>query len=95
MPKTRPQSDDSLVKPGVGPSPESIARRAYEIYERRGRTAGGELEDWLAAEAELRAAASPQAERSAEGAAASAADKQRARGSEATPTRRRPVERRP
>jgi hypothetical protein len=94
MPKARTQSDDSFVKSGVGPSPESIARRAYEIYERRGRTAGSELEDWLAAEAELLAAASPQAQ-PAEGAAANAADKQRARGPEATPTRRRPVERRP
>ena len=30
-----------------------ISRRAYELYERRGREAGHETEDWLAAEAEL------------------------------------------
>jgi hypothetical protein len=34
---------------------EEIARRAYEIYEREGRQAGRELENWLRAEAELRA----------------------------------------
>jgi DUF2934 family protein len=32
---------------------EQISRRAYEIYERRGREAGHEVEDWLQAEAEL------------------------------------------
>jgi hypothetical protein len=30
-----------------------IRRRAYELYERRGREAGHETEDWLQAEAEL------------------------------------------
>ncbi len=29
---------------------ETIRRKAYEIYERRGRTDGHDLEDWLAAE---------------------------------------------
>lgn len=32
---------------------EQIRRRAYELYERRGREAGHEVEDWLQAEAEL------------------------------------------
>ena len=32
---------------------EQIRRRAYELYERHGREAGHETEDWLAAEAEL------------------------------------------
>ena len=32
---------------------EQISRRAYELYERRGREAGHEVEDWLQAEAEL------------------------------------------
>jgi hypothetical protein len=32
---------------------EQIRRRAYELYERRGREAGHETEDWLRAEAEL------------------------------------------
>ena len=31
-------------------SQEDIARVAYELYERRGRAAGHELEDWLEAE---------------------------------------------
>jgi hypothetical protein len=35
------------------PSDEEIARRAYEIYEREGRQPGTELQNWLAAEAEL------------------------------------------
>src|SRR5437870_12973881 len=32
---------------------DSIARRAYEIFERKGRTSGRDLEDWLQAESEL------------------------------------------
>jgi hypothetical protein len=32
---------------------EQIRRRAYELYERRGREAGHETEDWLQAEAAL------------------------------------------
>jgi len=32
---------------------EQIRLRAYELYEQRGREAGHETEDWLAAEAEL------------------------------------------
>jgi hypothetical protein len=32
---------------------EQISRRAYELYERRGREHGHEVEDWLQAEAEL------------------------------------------
>lgn len=33
---------------------EAIARRAYERYEKRGRTPGHEQEDWLEAERELK-----------------------------------------
>jgi hypothetical protein len=29
---------------------ERIAQRAYELYEKRGQTHGGDLEDWLEAE---------------------------------------------
>jgi hypothetical protein len=36
---------------------ERITRRAYELYEQRGRQAGHELEDWLQAEREIRSAA--------------------------------------
>ena len=34
---------------------EQVRRRAYELYERRGREHGHEVEDWLQAEAELAA----------------------------------------
>jgi hypothetical protein len=37
------------------PSFESIAKRSYEIYLARGAQPGHEVEDWLAAEAELTA----------------------------------------
>jgi hypothetical protein len=33
---------------------EQIRRRAYELYEARGRKGGEELKDWLQAEAEIR-----------------------------------------
>ncbi len=32
---------------------QGIRRRAYELYEARGREAGHELDDWLKAEAEI------------------------------------------
>jgi hypothetical protein len=32
---------------------ERIARRAYELYEQRGRQEGRDLEDWLNAEGQL------------------------------------------
>ena len=34
--------------------PEAIARRAYQLFEERGREEGQELDDWLRAEHELR-----------------------------------------
>jgi len=34
---------------------EKISRRAYELYEQRGRRDGHELDDWLQAEAEVTA----------------------------------------
>lgn len=36
---------------------ECIARRAYELYEQRGRQEGRDLEDWLKAEEQLAGAA--------------------------------------
>ena len=33
---------------------DDIARRAYEIYEERGRIEGADVDDWLQAERELR-----------------------------------------
>ncbi|MGH9938349.1 MAG: DUF2934 domain-containing protein [Blastocatellia bacterium] len=35
---------------------EMIARRAYEIYEERGRCDGDDMNDWLRAEAEVKSA---------------------------------------
>ena len=32
---------------------DKIRRRAYELYEQRGRTNGSEFEDWVQAEAEV------------------------------------------
>lgn len=57
------KSDASPGAPGVTPrsapmSPErakQIARRAYELAQRRGFTPGQELDDWLQAEREIEA----------------------------------------
>lgn len=38
---------------GPAPDPDRIARRAYELYQSRGASDGGALDDWLAAEQEL------------------------------------------
>ena len=35
------------------PDDDAIAKRAYELYLQRGSVSGHELDDWLAAEAEL------------------------------------------
>jgi hypothetical protein len=37
------------------PTADEIARRAYLLYEARGRESGSELDDWLEAERELQA----------------------------------------
>ncbi|MEO5740270.1 MAG: DUF2934 domain-containing protein [Vicinamibacterales bacterium] len=34
-------------------NPDAVARRAYEIYQRRGGNHGADLDDWLEAEREL------------------------------------------
>jgi hypothetical protein len=47
--------DDQPAAPQ--PSREAIAKRAYELYLQRGSVSGYEVEDWLAAEAELTAVA--------------------------------------
>jgi hypothetical protein len=38
---------------------EMIARKAYELYERRGGEPGHEFEDWLEAERQIAAEAHP------------------------------------
>jgi hypothetical protein len=40
---------------GNGPTVEQIAERAYHLYLARGEEPGHDVEDWLRAEAELRA----------------------------------------
>ena len=42
---------------------ELISRRAYEIYEERGRGDGDDLNDWLRAEAEVKSALRPEKRR--------------------------------
>jgi hypothetical protein len=44
---------------------ESIRRRAYELYEQRGRIDGFALDDWLLAERELLGATRPRKAKSA------------------------------
>lgn len=51
---------DTVRKPqtsiAIKPNPslaDQIRRRAYELYEERGRQEGRELEDWLRAEEEV------------------------------------------
>ncbi|HXT13718.1 MAG TPA: DUF2934 domain-containing protein [Candidatus Angelobacter sp.] len=41
------------------PTHEQIARRAYEIFVERGQPEGKDLDHWLEAESQLRAAAQP------------------------------------
>jgi hypothetical protein len=46
----------SQMKMGAQPNPdlaEQIRRRAYELFEVRGREEGRELEDWVRAEEEI------------------------------------------
>ena len=35
-------------------NPDAVAKRAYEIYQRRGGADGADLDDWLEAERELK-----------------------------------------
>jgi hypothetical protein len=46
---------NTILFDGMGDAPpyDSIARRAYRLYEQRGRQAGREWEDWFQAEREL------------------------------------------
>jgi H+-transporting ATPase len=44
---------------------ELIARRAYEIYEERGRCDGDDINDWLRAEAEVKSSLRPEKRRAA------------------------------
>jgi len=50
-------SAQSLPKPeaDLQPIEEKIRRRAYDLYQKRGGQDGSDIEDWLQAEAEMRA----------------------------------------
>jgi hypothetical protein len=39
--------------------PETVSRRAYELFQERGREPGHELDDWLRAERELKESKGP------------------------------------
>jgi hypothetical protein len=55
MPKDRIQKASANIATELHPNlEEEIRRRAYEIYEERGRQDGRDVEDWLRAEAEIR-----------------------------------------
>ena len=45
------KSDEQIV---LSPIEQQIQRRAYELYEQRGRTDGHDLGDWLQAEYEIK-----------------------------------------
>ena len=44
------KSGSSSKKPGKGDLMDAIAKKAYEIYEQRGREDGKDFEHWLEAE---------------------------------------------
>lgn len=53
--KSRPISDPTVNQnePQNTELEERIRRRAYELYEKRGRVDGNDVEDWLQAKAEV------------------------------------------
>ena len=59
LPRTEPgplslSSASSIVAAAITPAPEEIARRAYELYEQRGRADGNDWSDWFQAEQEMK-----------------------------------------
>lgn len=53
VPVSAPAADEASIQ--NEPSPEAVARRAYEIFLERGGAHGNDSDDWLQAELELRA----------------------------------------
>lgn len=52
--KTNSTKTMSMVpQESFGDHEPQVRRRAYELYEQRGRAAGSELQDWLQAESEI------------------------------------------
>ena len=52
-----PNASEPAPQPVSSPDANAVARRAYEIYESRGRIDGYDVEDWLQAERELKSIA--------------------------------------
>jgi hypothetical protein len=49
----KPAPQTSQITKSTSELQEQIRRRAYELYEQRGRGDGHEMDDWLLAESEL------------------------------------------
>ena len=45
---SRPKNDEATRE-----TEDRVRRRAYELYEQRGRESGHDMDDWLQAEAEI------------------------------------------
>ena len=60
------------------PHHEDVERRAYQLYEQRGREDGHDWDDWLAAERQLRGSAAESASAAATQTAPSSISRQRA-----------------
>ena len=54
-PAAKPKPERRSGKKPNGESNDDVARRAYEIFESRGRAHGSDLDHWLEAERELKA----------------------------------------
>ena len=54
LPKPARPSKKGNGAPESFNDPDAVARRAYEIYQRRGGDHGADLDDWLKAERELK-----------------------------------------
>jgi len=51
--QAKPAPQTNQITQSTSELQEQIRRRAYELYEQRGRDDGHELDDWLRAESEL------------------------------------------
>jgi hypothetical protein len=51
--QAKPAPQTNQITQSTSEIQEQIRRRAYELYEQRGRDDGHELDDWLLAESEL------------------------------------------
>ena len=54
VPTSTGDRSNAVERLPIEPTHEDIARRAYQLYERRGREHGRDWEDWFQAERELR-----------------------------------------